>query len=80
VHLSGIPQNRVVLFGDGHNDLDAMIHLPEALCCCPANATPGVQQVVLQRRGHISSKKRSQGVLEILTESIEPWLKNEKIK
>jgi hypothetical protein len=80
VHLSGIPQNRVVLFGDGHNDLDAMIHLPEALCCCPANATPGVQQVVLQRRGHISSKRRSQGVLEILTESIEPWLKSEKIK
>ena len=29
----GIPSSHVAIFGDGHNDLDAMRHLPEAFQC-----------------------------------------------
>lgn len=42
----GVPPVHAAIFGDGHNDLDAMRHLPEAFRCCPSNAAEEVKAMV----------------------------------
>ena len=60
----GVPPVRAAIFGDGHNDLDAMRHLPEAFRCCPSNAAPEVKAMVACGHGYISPEPRTRGVLD----------------
>lgn len=45
----GVLPVHAAIFGDGHNDLDAMRHLPEAFRCCPSNAAEEVKAMVACR-------------------------------
>lgn len=60
----GVPPVRAAIFGDGHNDLDAMRHLPEAFRCCPSNAAAEVKAMVACVHGYISPESRTRGVLD----------------
>ena len=60
----GVPPVRAAIFGDGHNDLDAMRHLPEAFRCCPSNAAAEVKAMVACGHGYISPEPRTRGVLD----------------
>lgn len=60
----GVPPVRAAIFGDGHNDLDAMRHLPEAFRCCPSNAAAEVKDMVACGHGYISPEPRTRGVLD----------------
>lgn len=60
----GVPHVRAAIFGDGHNDLDAMRHLPEAFRCCPSNAAAEVKAMVACGHGYISPEPRTRGVLD----------------
>lgn len=60
----GVLPVRAAIFGDGHNDLDAMRHLPEAFRCCPSNAAAEVKAMVACGHGYISPEPRTRGVLD----------------
>lgn len=62
----GVPAGHTAIFGDGHNDLDAMRHMPEAFRCCPSNAAEEVKAMVARGRGYISPEPRTRGVLDAL--------------
>ena len=66
----GIPSSHVAIFGDGHNDLDAMRHLPEAFRCCPSNAAQEVKDMVARGHGYISPEPRTRGVLDGLAHGV----------
>jgi len=69
----GIPSSHVAIFGDGHNDLDAMRHLPEAFRCCPSNAAQEVKDMVARGHGYISPEPRTRGVLDGLAHGVFPY-------
>jgi len=71
----GIPFSRTAVFGDGHNDLDAMRHLPEAFRCCPSNAAEEVKAMVACGHGYISPEPRTRGVLDALEHGALPHFK-----
>lgn len=50
----GVPEQQLVLMGDGHNDIDAFRHFPAAFCAAPADAHPDVQAWLRDHGGHIS--------------------------
>lgn len=58
-----LPQKRLALLGDGHNDLHAFRLFPEAFCGAPATAHPDVLDWLHAHGGFVSS---SPGVIEIL--------------
>lgn len=60
------------IFGDGHNDLDAMRHLPEAFRCCPSNAAAEVKSMVACGHGYVSTEPRTRGVLDGLVHGALP--------
>lgn len=60
----GVSAAHMAIFGDGHNDLDAMRHLPEAFRCCPSNAAEEVKAMVACGHGYISPEPRTRGVLD----------------
>lgn len=68
----GIPERCIAIFGDGHNDLDAMRHLPEAFRSCPANAADEVKEMVASGTGYISPEFRTRGVLDGLLHGVLP--------
>lgn len=68
----GVPQSRTAIFGDGHNDLDAMNCLPEAFRCCPSNAADEVKALVAAGCGYISPEPRTRGVLDGLANGVLP--------
>ena len=68
----GIPHAHAAIFGDGHNDLDAMRNLPEAFRCCPSNAADEVKAMVASGHGYISPKARTMGVLDGLVNGALP--------
>lgn len=68
----GIPQECTAIFGDGHNDLDAMRRVPAAFRCCPANAAADVKNMVMEGRGYISTEPRTRGVLDGLKNGVLP--------
>lgn len=68
----GIPHACAAIFGDGHNDLDAMRHLPEAFRCCPSNAAEEVKEMVAAGHGYMSQKPRTLGVLDGLVNGALP--------
>lgn len=49
-----VPAARLLIAGDGHNDLDAFRHFPEAFCACPADAHPEVRAWLRAHGGHVS--------------------------
>ncbi|MFR1411583.1 MAG: hypothetical protein ACLSUW_04310 [Akkermansia sp.] len=67
----GIPSSHVAIFGDGHNDLDAMRHLPEAFRCCPSNAAQEVKDMVA--RGMDTWPGTARGVLDGLAHGVFPY-------
>lgn len=71
----GIPFSRTAVFGDGHNDLDAMRRLPEAFRCCPSNAAEEVKEMVACGHGYISPEPRTRGVLDGLAHGALPHFK-----
>lgn len=72
-----LPTNRLAIFGDAQNDLDAMSHHPDAIWCCPVNASGEVKDKVCgHRRGYVSDFPRIQGVLDALHVVVEPYLIN----
>lgn len=50
----GIPQQRLFIMGDGHNDLHAFCQFPGAFCAAPADAHPEVIAELRQMGGYIS--------------------------
>lgn len=68
----GISVRNVAIFGDGHNDLDAMSYLPEAFRCCPSNAAEEVKGMVADGNGYISTMARTCGVLDGLIHGVFP--------
>ncbi len=67
-----IPAACIAIFGDGHNDLDAMNELPAAYRACPLNAAPDLKETVLAGQGFISSLPRIRGVLDALKYGVFP--------
>lgn len=59
----GVPPQRWVMLGDGHNDMHAFRLFPEAFCAAPSNAHPDVIAYLQGAGGYISS---TPGVMEIL--------------
>ncbi len=68
----GIPAAQVAVFGDGHNDLDAMNTIPAAYRACPSNAADEVKALVLAGRGYLSQSPRTAGVLDALKHGVIP--------
>lgn len=68
----GVPPVHAAIFGDGHNDLDAMRHLPEAFRCCPSNAAAEVKAMVACGHGYVSTEPRTRGVLDGLVHGALP--------
>ncbi len=64
--LFGIASKRIMIMGDGHNDLDALRVHAEAMCACPANAVAPMKEVVGEREGYISPHSFSEGVIDAL--------------
>ncbi len=58
-----VPNDRMLIIGDGHNDMDAFAHFPGAFCAAPADAHPEVLTRLREQGGYIS---RERGVIEIL--------------
>lgn len=67
-----VPPVHAAIFGDGHNDLDAMRHLPEAFRCCPSNAAAEVKTMVACGHGYVSTEPRTRGVLDGLVHGALP--------
>lgn len=58
-----VPPSRMAIMGDGHNDIDAFSHFPQAFCGAPQNAHPEVLDYLKQHGGYIS---HSPGVMDCL--------------
>lgn len=58
-----VPEPRLCIMGDGHNDLDAFRHFPKAFCAAPAKAHPDVIHWLREHGGYISPEP---GVLDAL--------------
>jgi hypothetical protein len=64
-HLQ-IPKRRILVIGDGHNDISMMEVNTPCYAGCPSNAAPEVIETVHQVGGHIAAKSSLGGVMEIL--------------
>lgn len=69
-----VPQERIVVLGDGHNDLDAFRLLPSALRGGPANMHPDVRAFLEESGGCISPYMEHRGVLDLLLRCAAPLL------
>jgi len=64
-HL-GVPNPRILVVGDGHNDISMMTMQPPCHTACPANAASEVLETVHRTGGHIAKEASLGGVMEIL--------------
>ena len=64
-HL-GISNDRILVVGDGHNDVSMLSLQPPCLAGCPSNAASDVLETVHRAKGHIASEASLNGVMEIL--------------
>ena len=48
-----VPEERLFIMGDGHNDLDAFAAFPRAFCCAPSSAHPDVISWLLAHGGSV---------------------------
>ncbi|HIX20205.1 MAG TPA: HAD hydrolase family protein [Candidatus Akkermansia intestinigallinarum] len=58
-----VAPQRLVIIGDGHNDLDAFSLFPEAFCAAPGGAHPEIVAYLREHGGYLS---RGPGVMEAL--------------
>ena len=58
-----VPAAHLLIAGDGHNDLDAFRHFPEAFCACPVDAHPEVRTWLRAHGGYVSPDR---GVVALL--------------
>jgi len=65
-HLK-VENSRILVVGDGHNDISMMEMTPPCHTACPANAAAEVIEAVHQTHGHIASDRSLGGVMEVLT-------------
>lgn len=71
----GVPEERIAILGDGHNDLDAFRLHPGALCACPCNAHAEIKIFLRERGGYVSPYAEHEGVMDILETRIAPLLR-----
>ena len=64
-HLDIMPA-RILVVGDGHNDISMMEINAECRTACPGNAAPEVIEAVHRTGGHIASERALSGVMEII--------------
>jgi hypothetical protein len=64
-HL-GIGPQRILVVGDGHNDISMIEINAGCLTACPGNAVPEVMEAVHHGGGHIAKGQCLAGVMEIL--------------
>jgi HAD superfamily hydrolase (TIGR01484 family) len=57
---------RILVIGDGHNDISMMEVNASCRTACPFNAAPEVVETVHKTHGHIAGKPHLAGVMEIL--------------
>ncbi len=50
-----VPEDHLVIMGDGHNDLDAFRSFPAAFCAAPADAHPDVIRYLRGNGGYVSA-------------------------
>jgi HAD superfamily hydrolase (TIGR01484 family) len=62
----GMPADRVLVVGDGHNDISMMVPDVARWTACPANAASAVVEIVHKTGGHIAAERSLTGVLEVL--------------
>jgi hypothetical protein len=62
-----IPPSRILVIGNGHNDMSMMNSSLAKHAACPANADPEVIDAVHKMGGHIASAPTLGGVIEILS-------------
>ena len=65
-HRIGVAPERVLVVGDGHNDISMMQPGVARYTACPRNGVPEVVEVVHQTGGHIAEGRSLTGVMEIL--------------
>lgn len=65
-HLN-VPPERILVVGDGHNDISMMEMHPAIHTACPSNAAPEVVETVHRTSGHIAASRSLGGVMDILT-------------
>lgn len=65
-HL-GVPNEKILVVGDGHNDISMMEMDPPCHTACPGNAAAEVIEAVHKTGGHIASDRSLGGVIEVLT-------------
>lgn len=73
-----VPERRLAVFGDGHNDLDAFRLFPAAWRGGPANMHPDVRAFLRENGGCVSSYMEHRGVLDLLENRVAPLLEAEK--
>lgn len=64
-HL-GVPAEKILVVGDGHNDISMMVPEVARWTACPVNAAAEVLETVNRTGGHIAAEHSLAGVLEIL--------------
>ena len=64
-HL-GVTPDRILVIGDGHNDISMMEMHPDIRTACPSNAAREVIETVHRTRGHIAGSRSLGGVMEAL--------------
>jgi hypothetical protein len=62
----GTSQDRILVVGDGHNDISMMTMNADCRTACPGNAAPEVIEVVSKTKGHIATHRNLAGVMEII--------------
>lgn len=58
-----VENNRILIIGDGHNDIDAFARFPGAFCAAPADAHPEVRKWLQDNGGYVSPQP---GVMQTL--------------
>jgi len=64
-HL-GVTPDRILVVGDGHNDISMMEMHPDIHTACPSNAVPEVIETVHRTHGHIASSRSLGGIMEAI--------------
>ena len=64
-HL-GIPREKVLAMGNGHNDISMLNGRVSGMTGCPAGSEPEVMEAVHKSGGHVAKSRSLKGVMEIL--------------
>lgn len=67
-----VENSRILIIGDGHNDMDAFARFPGAFCAAPSDAHPDVLAWLRSHGGYISTEP---GIMQILRH----WLHSQRV-